>query len=90
MHLIAEATDGREALECFRTHHPDITLIDLQMPEMSGVEAISAIRSEFQSARIIVLTTYKGDTQALASLKAGASGCLLKSMLRKEIPETIR
>ena len=74
----------------FRTTRPDVTLMDLQMPEMNGVEAISAIRADFPAARIIVLTTYKGDAQALRALKAGASGYLLKSALRKEMMDAIR
>lgn len=90
MQLIGEASNGREALEQFRTHHPDITLMDLQMPEMSGIDAISAIRGEFPDARIIVLTTYSGDFQISRALKAGARGYLLKGMLRQELLETIR
>lgn len=90
MMLVAEATNGGEAITSFRTHRPDVTLMDLQMPDMNGVEAIIAIRSEFPDARIVVLTTYKGDVQALRAFKAGASGYLLKSMLRKELLETIR
>jgi DNA-binding NarL/FixJ family response regulator len=90
MQLIGEASNGREALEQFRTHHPDITLMDLQMPEMSGIDAISAIRGEFPDARIIVLTTYVGDFQVTRALKAGARGYLLKSMLRQELLQTIR
>jgi DNA-binding NarL/FixJ family response regulator len=90
MQLIGEASNGREALEQFRTHHPDITLMDLQMPEMSGIDAISAIRGEFPEARIIVLTTYAGDSQISRALKAGARGYLLKGMLRQELLETIR
>lgn len=90
MVLIGEAANGREAVESFRTHRPDVTLMDLQMPDMNGVEAINAIRGEFADARIVVLTTYKGDVQALRALKAGAAGYLLKSMLRKELLETIR
>jgi DNA-binding NarL/FixJ family response regulator len=90
MVLIGEAANGREAVESFRTHRPDVTLMDLQMPDMNGVEAIHAIRGEFPDARIVVLTTYKGDVQALRALKAGAAGYLLKSMLRKELLETIR
>jgi len=90
MLLVAEATNGREAVERFREHRPDVTLMDLQMPEMNGIDAILAIRSEFPHARIVVLTTYRGDVQALRALKAGASGYLLKSMLRKELIETIR
>ena len=90
MVLVAEAGNGREAVQQFRTHHPDITLMDLQMPLMSGDEAIAAIRREFPGARIIVLTTYSGDAQADRAFKAGASGYLLKSMVRKELVETIR
>ncbi len=88
--LVAEASNGLEAIERFRTHRPDITLMDLQMPEMKGIEAITAIRGEFPGARIIVLTTYSGDVQALRAIKAGASGYMLKSMVRKELVETIR
>ena len=90
MQLIAEACNGREALECFRKSQPDITLMDLQMPEMSGIDAISAIRGEFPDARIIVLTTHPGDFQVTRALKAGARAYLLKGMLRKELVETIR
>lgn len=88
--LIAEAANGREAVEQFRRHRPDVTLMDLQMPEMNGVEAMIAIRQEFPSARIIVLTTYLGDVQVLRALEAGARAYLLKSVLRKELPEAIR
>ena len=88
--LVAEATTGQEAIELFRVHRPDVTLMDLQMPGMNGIDAITAIRSEFSSARFIVLTTYQGDVQALRALKAGASGYLLKNMLRKELLDTIR
>ncbi len=90
MLLIAEAQDGKEAVELFRAHRPDITLMDLQMPAMNGIEAITAICKEFPDARIIVLTTYSGDAQASRAFKAGASGYLLKNMLRKELIETIR
>ncbi len=90
MILVAAAGDGREAIEQFRIHRPDITLMDLQMPRMSGGEAILAIRKEFSDARIIVLTTFSGDVQADRALKAGACGYLLKNMLRKELVETIR
>src|ERR1700745_2076445 len=90
MQLIGEASNGREALEQFRKHHPDVTLMDLQMPEMSGIDAISAIRGEFPEARIIVLTNYAGDFQVSRALKAGARGYLLKGMLRQELLETIR
>jgi DNA-binding NarL/FixJ family response regulator len=88
--LIGEATSGQEAIDLFRLHRPDVTLMDLQMPGMGGIDAIIAIRSEFSSARFIVLTTYRGDIQALRALKAGASGYLLKNMLRKELLDTIR
>jgi DNA-binding NarL/FixJ family response regulator len=90
MELIAEASNGREAVALFREHHPDVTLMDLQMPDMSGIDAISAIRGEFPDARIIVLTSYAGDVQASRALKAGARAYLLKGMLRKELLETIR
>jgi len=88
--LVAEASNGREAIDQFRKHRPDITLMDLQMPEMDGVDAMSAICREFPSARIIVLTTYVGDALVLRALKAGARAYLLKSLLRKELLETIR
>ena len=88
--LVAEAANGREAIECFRTHHPEVTLMDLQMPQMSGLDAMIKIREEFPSARIIVLTTYQGDIQALRAISAGAAGYLLKSMVRKELAGTIR
>jgi len=90
MTVVAEANNGEEAIAQFRTHRPDITLMDLQMPVMTGTEAILAIRKEFPEARIIVLTTYTGDAQATKALEAGASGYLLKNMLRKELVETIR
>ena len=90
MKLIAEASTGREALAQFRKHRPDLTLMDLQMPDMDGIEAMVAICSEFPDARIIVLTTYKGDIQVLRALKAGARAYLLKGLLRKELLETIR
>ena len=90
MNLIAQAANGREAIQQFRLHRPDITLMDLQMPEMSGLDAIIAIRGEFPEARIIVLTTYAGDVQALRALKAGARAYLLKDSLHKELLATIR
>jgi DNA-binding NarL/FixJ family response regulator len=90
MEIVAEASNGREALELFREHHPDITLMDLQMPEMSGIDAISAIRGEFPDARIIILTTHAGDVQVSRALKAGARAYLLKGLLRKELLDTIR
>jgi DNA-binding NarL/FixJ family response regulator len=88
--LVAEASNGREAVQQFRAHRPDITLMDLQMPEMSGLDAIIAIRGQFPDAKIIVLTTYKGDVQILRALKAGAQGYLLKNTFHKELIETIR
>ena len=88
--LVAEASNGREAVQQFRVHRPDITLMDLQMPEMNGLDAIIAIRGEFPDAKIIVLTTYKGDVQILRALKAGAQGYLLKNTIHKELIETIR
>ena len=88
--LVAEAANGREAIQAFRAHRPDVTLMDLQMPEMGGLDAISAIRGEFPDARIIVLTTYSGDAQALRALQAGARGYLLKNVLHKELVDTIR
>src|SRR5215831_10276067 len=90
MVLVAEASNGREALEQFRTHRPDITLMDLEMPAMSGIDAMSAIRGEFPDARIIVLTTHAGDVLVARALKSGARGYLLKGLLRKELLETIR
>jgi DNA-binding NarL/FixJ family response regulator len=90
MTLVGQASNGREAIESFRQHRPDVTLMDLRMPDMSGIEAITAIRSDFPMARIIVLTTYAGDVQAAGALRAGASGYLLKNLVRKELLETIR
>jgi DNA-binding NarL/FixJ family response regulator len=90
MKLVAEASNGREAIDQFRKYHPDITLLDLQMPEINGIDAILAMRSDYPDARIIVLTTYTGDAQVLRSLKAGAQAYLLKSALRRELLETIR
>jgi DNA-binding NarL/FixJ family response regulator len=88
--VVAEASDGMRALELFRAHVPDVTLIDLQMPVMNGIDAIKAIRLEFPASRFIVLTTYQGDVQALRALKAGATGYLLKNMIWKDLPESIR
>ena len=88
--LVAEASNGREAVEAFRKHRPDVTLMDLQMPDMDGVEATLAIRAEWPGARVVMLTTYGGDAQAMRALKAGASGYLLKSMIRKDLLEAIR
>jgi DNA-binding NarL/FixJ family response regulator len=90
MKLVAEASNGREAIEQYRIHRPDVILMDLQMPEMNGVDAMIAICSEFPNARVIVLTTYTGDVQVMRALKAGARGYLLKNLLRKELLETIR
>lgn len=90
MTLVGQAGNGLEAIESYRRLRPDVTLMDLRMPDMSGIEAISAIRTEFPNARIIVLTTYAGDVQAAAALRAGAAGYLLKNLVRKELIETIR
>jgi DNA-binding NarL/FixJ family response regulator len=90
MQLVAEGANGREAVRQFRTHRPDVTLMDLQMPEMNGLEATIAIRAEFPDARIIVLTTYVGDVQVLRALQAGARAYLLKTLVDKELLETIR
>jgi DNA-binding NarL/FixJ family response regulator len=90
MKLVGEATNGREAIAKFRECRPDVTLMDLQMPEMSGFDAIIAIRDIFPGARIIVLTTYAGDAQAVRAMKAGAQGYLLKNLLHKELLQTIR
>jgi len=90
MALVAEASNGREAIQQFRMHRPDVTLMDLQMPEMNGLDAIIAIRGEFPNAKIIVLTTYKGDVQIFRALKAGAQGYVLKNTIHKELTETIR
>ena len=90
MELVAQASTGREAIEQFRLHKPDVTLMDLQMPDMGGIEAIIGIRSEFPNARIIVLTTYSGDVQVTRALKAGARAYILKGRLAGELLETIR
>ena len=90
MKVVGEASDGREAVAKYRECRPDITLMDLQMPEMCGVDAIGAIRGEFPDARIIVLTTYTGDVQAQRAMKAGAQGYVLKNLLHKELLQTIR
>src|ERR1700691_4267005 len=90
MKLIAEASNGQDAIEKFRVHRPDVTLMDLQMPTLNGIEAIIGIRSEFPNARIIVLTTYAGDVQVLRALKAGARGYILKGHVRRELLDTIR
>jgi two-component system, NarL family, response regulator len=88
--VIAEAANGTEAIEKFRALRPDVTLMDIQMPVVNGLDAIVEIRKHFPDARIIVLTTYSGDAQVTKAFKAGAFGYLLKSMLRKELVETIR
>src|SRR5258706_3735382 len=90
MELVAEAANGREAISEFKRHRPDVTLMDLQMPEMSGIECIIAIRGDFPQARIIVLTTYPGDVQVVRALKAGARGYLLKGQVNRDLPEVIR
>jgi DNA-binding NarL/FixJ family response regulator len=90
MKLIAEAANGEEAIEAFRLHRPDVTLMDLQMPSVDGLEAIGRIRNEFPNARIIVLTTYTGDVQVLRALRAGARAYILKGHVHKELLETIR
>jgi DNA-binding NarL/FixJ family response regulator len=90
MKLVAQASNGREAIEQFRSHRPDVTLMDLQMPEMSGIDALIAISSEFPGARFIVLTTYAGDVLAHRALKAGAQAYLLKGLVRKDLLDTIR
>jgi DNA-binding NarL/FixJ family response regulator len=90
MQLVDEASNGREAIQQFRAHRPDVTLMDLQMPEMNGLDAVIAIRGEFPEAKIIVLTTYTGDVQVLRALKAGARAYLLKNLLHRELLETIR
>ena len=88
--LVAEAASGGEAIQQFRIHRPDVTLMDIRMPGMSGLDAISAIRGEFPHARFIVLTTYAGDVQALRAMRAGAQAYLLKDTLRRELLDTIR
>jgi DNA-binding NarL/FixJ family response regulator len=90
MILVGEASSGIEALRQFRAHRPDITLMDLQMPEMGGIDAMITIRGEFPGAKIIVLTTYSGDVQVLRALKAGAHAYLLKNTLHKDLVDTIR
>src|SRR5215468_6881346 len=90
MKLVAEASNGHEAIEKFRLYRPDVTLMDLQMPGLNGIEAINAIRSEFPDARIIVLTTYTGDVQVVRALQAGARGYILKGHVHTELMDTIR
>lgn len=90
MRIVAQAANGREGIEQFREHRPDVTLMDLQMPEMNGIDALSTLRGEFPEARVIVLTTYIGDVQVLRAIKAGACAYLLKNALHKELLDTIR
>ena len=90
MVVVARAANGREAIQHFRTHRPDITLMDIQMPEMGGLDALIAIRNESPEARIIMLTTYAGDAQVMRAIKAGAQGYLLKSALSRELLDTVR
>ena len=89
MRVVGEAKDGCEGVELFLKHRPAVTLVDLQMPQMNGIETIKELRKHNPKARVIVLTTYSGDAQVIRALKAGASGYLLKSMLRKELVDTI-
>ena len=88
--VVGEAGNGQQAIEMFRLHRPDVTLMDLQMPIMNGIDAIKTIRLEYPTSHFIVLTTYQGDVQALRALKAGATGYLLKNMIWKDLPESIR
>lgn len=88
--VVGAASSGHEAIDLYRECRPDVTLMDIQMPAMNGIEVMKAIRHEFPAARFIVLTTYEGDVQALRALKAGATGYLLKSMIWKDLPECIR
>jgi DNA-binding NarL/FixJ family response regulator len=88
--LVAEATNGKEAIDAYRTHQPDVTLMDLQMPGVDGIQAIEAIRREFPQARIIVLTTYSGDVQVVHALKAGAKAYVLKGHVLDDLLDTIR
>ena len=90
MTLVAEAANGREAIQQFRTHRPDVTLMDLQMPEMNGLDAVIAIRAEFPMRRVIMFTTYEGDAHILRAVKAGAQGYLLKNTLHSDLLHTIR
>jgi DNA-binding NarL/FixJ family response regulator len=90
MSVVAQASNGREAIQQFRANLPDVVLMDLQMPEMNGLDAITTIRGEFPDARVIVLTTYTGDVQVLRALRAGARAYLIKNLLHKDLLETIR
>jgi DNA-binding NarL/FixJ family response regulator len=90
MELVAEASSGREAIQGFSVHHPDITLMDLRLPDISGIDAMIAIRTEHSYARVIMLTTFEGDAEIKRALEAGAQGYMLKSMPRKQLVEMIR
>ncbi len=90
MNLVGEAANGREAIQQYRTHRPDVTLMDLQMPDMNGIDALTAIRAEFPDARVIMLTTYTADVQILRAMKVGARAYLLKNLLDYELLDTIR
>jgi DNA-binding NarL/FixJ family response regulator len=90
MSVVAQASDGDEAIQLFRTHRPDVTLMDIRMPNVNGIDAITAIRSEFPKARIVVLTSAAGDIQVLRAFKAGAVGYLMKNLLRTELIDTVR
>src|SRR6201995_4015002 len=90
MFVIGEASNGQEALQEFRKHHPDITLMDLRLPDMSGIDALIAIRAEYAAARVIMLTTFEGDAEIKRALEAGAQGYMLKSMPRKQLVDVIR
>ena len=90
MVMVAQASNGREAIECFREHKPDVTLMDLRLPDMSGIDAVTAIRTEFPEARIIILTTFESDTEVQRALAEGASAYMLKSAHPKDLAETIR
>lgn len=90
MKLVAEASNGEEAIEKFRSHRPDVTLMDIQMPGLNGIETIHQIQKEFPNARIIILTTYTGDAQVVRALKAGARAYLLKRQVHRELLDTIR
>ena len=90
MSIVGQASNGREAIQQFRAHHPDVVVMDLQMPEMNGLDALMAIRDEVPEARIIMLTTYAGDAQVMRAIKAGAQGYLIKNALHRELLDTIR
>src|SRR6204780_4375772 len=90
MQLVAEASTGHEAIQGFREHHPDVTLMDVRMPDMGGIDALLAIRTEFANARVIMLTTFEGDAEIQRALEAGAQGYMLKSMPRKQLVDMIR